>query len=337
AFVESRSKGPSASSPSRAAWPPVDKPSPAKRRRTSLAFKEASIEQKERPRRRQEQKEQERAGRVQREPGAGQRRLEEREQPRSRDRDAPGSVKGKGKAVVKGEPDLADAAAKDLLRPSRADRTRPKPSPSQPPPDPASRTAFSSPPRQTAASLSSNSHPSTSHSTSSTSQSRAPAATQLPQPRPAFRTAVSSPRRDRAPSPTPRTPPHPSTNSASSKPAFSSSSRRPPPAPTPPTLAAFLASLPLPSLERLTPHFASLGLSTPSDLLALAQPTESGRRVRRRVLERLNDGLVKAERNGGGSNINRHHHGEGRMTEWERIVLEEELEEGWRRWMGVRA
>ncbi|GAA5944002.1 hypothetical protein JCM1841_005388, partial [Sporobolomyces salmonicolor] len=42
AFVESRSKGPSASSPSRAAWPPVDKPSPAKRRRTSLAFKEAS-------------------------------------------------------------------------------------------------------------------------------------------------------------------------------------------------------------------------------------------------------------------------------------------------------
>ncbi|GAA5870178.1 hypothetical protein JCM1840_001584 [Sporobolomyces johnsonii] len=338
AFIDFPSKGPSASSPSMPRRSPDDKPSPAKRRRTSLAFKTDSIpspgtsERKERPRRRPEQEEQERTGRAQREKGAGQPRLDEREQQRSRERDAPRSAKGKGKAAIKDEPDLADAAAKDLLHLSPAARPRPKPSPSQPQPDPASRSALPSP-RQAAASPLTNSHP----STSSTSHSRAaPAPTQL--------SAVSSPRRTRAASPTPQTPPQPSPTSSSSKPATttSSSSRRPPPTPT---LAAFLASLPLPSLVRLTPHFATLGLSTPSDLLALAQPTESGRRVRRRVLERVDDALVhvaEEERRGGGGGKEeegedeRRGRGRGRgMTEWERIVLEEELEVAWRRWMGV--
>ncbi|BGP36690.1 hypothetical protein JCM10449v2_000591 [Rhodotorula kratochvilovae] len=87
-----------------------------------------------------------------------------------------------------------------------------------------------------------------------------------------------------------------------------------------PTVSAFLLSLPLPSLSRLPPLFHGLGLCTSSDLLQLASPAASAVRARGKVLERV-DRMDRATREG-----------EGGLTAWERIVLEEELEEVWRKW-----
>ncbi|BGP21635.1 hypothetical protein JCM10295v2_000510 [Rhodotorula toruloides] len=81
-----------------------------------------------------------------------------------------------------------------------------------------------------------------------------------------------------------------------------------------PDISSFLSSLPLPSLARLTPHFHALGCSSPSDLLVLADQSR-GVKAREKVLDRvgkMDEGL----------------------SEWERIVLEEELEAGWKRWRG---
>ncbi|BGO96608.1 Actin cytoskeleton-regulatory complex protein pan1 [Rhodotorula toruloides ATCC 204091] len=98
----------------------------------------------------------------------------------------------------------------------------------------------------------------------------------------------------------------------------SSSSRqsaRDPPIPSAvPDISTFLSSLPLPSLTRLTPHFHALGCRSPSDLLVLADQSR-GVKAREKVLERV--GKM-----------------DGGLSEWEKIVLEEELEAGWKRWKG---
>ncbi|GAA5914219.1 hypothetical protein JCM8208_001522 [Rhodotorula glutinis] len=114
----------------------------------------------------------------------------------------------------------------------------------------------------------------------------------------------------------------------------STADRAPPAAPTgPPTVPAFLLSLPLPSLARLSPLLHGLGLSSPLDLVQLAAPSPAARRARDKVLERVDamDRVTRAGRaaadgqgEGGG--------GAGGVTAWERIVLEEELDEVWRKW-----
>lgn len=81
-----------------------------------------------------------------------------------------------------------------------------------------------------------------------------------------------------------------------------------------PDISTFLASLPLPALTRLTPHFHALGCRSPSDLLVLADQSR-GVKAREKVLDRV--GKM-----------------DGGLSEWERIVLEEELEAGWKRWKG---
>lgn len=101
-----------------------------------------------------------------------------------------------------------------------------------------------------------------------------------------------------------------------------------PSAPQIPSVATFLSSLPLPSLSRLTPIFSGLGLSSPSDLLQLSNgASEGARRARGRVLERVGGVDRELRAKGGGEEG-------GGLTPWERIVLEEELEEGWKRWSG---
>ncbi|BGP04753.1 hypothetical protein OF846_000204 [Rhodotorula toruloides] len=102
----------------------------------------------------------------------------------------------------------------------------------------------------------------------------------------------------------------------------SSSSRQsaqcPPPLPSAvPDISTFLSSLPLPSLTRLTPHFHALGCRSPSDLLVLADQSR-GVKAREKVLERV--GKM-----------------DGGLSEWEKIVLEEELEAGWNKWKGGEA
>ncbi|BGP28824.1 hypothetical protein JCM10296v2_000560 [Rhodotorula toruloides] len=81
-----------------------------------------------------------------------------------------------------------------------------------------------------------------------------------------------------------------------------------------PDISTFLSSLPLPSLTRLTPHFHALGCRSPSDLLVLADQSR-GVKAREKVLERV--GKM-----------------DGGLSEWEKIVLEEELEAGWKKWKG---
>ncbi|GAA5835281.1 hypothetical protein JCM11251_006668 [Rhodosporidiobolus azoricus] len=147
-----------------------------------------------------------------------------------------------------------------------------------------------------------------------------------PRPRPYASSSSSTPRQRQPPAPVPNA-------SSSSMSCLPTPARAPPspalpsqpaPAPsssTPPTLSTFLSSLPLPSLTRLTPHFHSLGLSSPADLVQLSNSSSEGaRRARGRVLLAVSKAAEGDVR------------GEGAMTEWERIVLEEELEEGWKRW-----
>ncbi|GAA5850275.1 hypothetical protein JCM8547_001075 [Rhodosporidiobolus lusitaniae] len=142
----------------------------------------------------------------------------------------------------------------------------------------------------------------------------------------------SSPRK-RRPSPAPLpAPTHSSFSIFSASSAASTSAGHPPRPPSStssqiPTLASFLSTLPLPSLSRLMPHFFALGLSSPADLVQLSNSSsEAARRARGRVLERVG-AMAKEAGEGEGE-------GGGGLTDWERIVLEEELEEGWKRWGG---
>ncbi|KAK4054913.1 hypothetical protein OIV83_000837 [Microbotryomycetes sp. JL201] len=80
-----------------------------------------------------------------------------------------------------------------------------------------------------------------------------------------------------------------------------------------PTLAEFIASLPIP-LGHLVPAFTTLGLSTPTDLVALASDTEAGRNARQIILDQV-DQLS-----------------EPGLTVWQRVVLEEQLKSRGRTW-----
>ncbi|BGP44766.1 hypothetical protein JCM10450v2_000580 [Rhodotorula kratochvilovae] len=142
------------------------------------------------------------------------------------------------------------------------------------------------------------------------SASSASRARTRPAARPAAHTQPHPARDPALPSPS-RAPPSP----ASASPRLPSSSSS-----SVPTVSTFLLSLPLPSLSRLPPLFHGLGLCTSSDLLQLASPAASAVRARGKVLERV-DRMDRATREG-----------EGGLTAWERIVLEEELEEVWRKW-----
>ena len=80
-----------------------------------------------------------------------------------------------------------------------------------------------------------------------------------------------------------------------------------------PTVAEFIASLPIP-LTHLVSTFETLGLTRPADLLALASDTEPGTNARQAILDEV-------------ANVD----GKG-LSKWERIVLEESLKSGWRKW-----
>lgn len=136
-----------------------------------------------------------------------------------------------------------------------------------------------------------------------------------PSPRPSSSAAARAPPSPSSASPSRPVPPPPPPPRTSSSSSSSSSPSAPPPVPT------FLLSLPLPSLARLTPLLHGLGLSTPSDLLQLANPAPAARRARDKVLARV-DAMDRAERG----------ERDGGVSAWERIVLEEELDDVWRRW-----
>ncbi|GAA5887722.1 hypothetical protein JCM6882_001509 [Rhodosporidiobolus microsporus] len=207
-------------------------------------------------------------------------------------------VRGQGQAppevevVVKAEPGLSEDEVEHEEERFSPPRARPQPRPRGARPD-AAAVLPSSP-----------SHPSFSNSSP---RRRRPPPAPLPNTSSFSSTSASSLHAPPSPLPAPAASPSSTTLSSSTH------------HPHPPTLSSFLSSLPLPSLPRLTPHFHALGLSTPSDLLQLANgATEGARRARGRVLERV--GKAAAEK------------GQAGLTEWERIVLEEELEEGWKRW-----
>lgn len=86
--------------------------------------------------------------------------------------------------------------------------------------------------------------------------------------------------------------------------------------PTPPTASAFLTSLPLPSLARLAPHFHALGCTSPGELLVLCDPAQ--RPIR-------DEFLTEAASKVGG------------ISALERIMLNREMDVGWKKWTGNEA
>ncbi|KAM0793257.1 hypothetical protein ACM66B_000719 [Microbotryomycetes sp. NB124-2] len=80
-----------------------------------------------------------------------------------------------------------------------------------------------------------------------------------------------------------------------------------------PTVAEFIASLPIP-LDHLVPSFTALGLSTPTDLIALASDTEAGRNARKIILDQVDQQSDKG------------------LTVWQRVVFEEQLKSRRKKW-----
>ncbi|GAA5908208.1 uncharacterized protein JCM6883_004308 [Sporobolomyces salmoneus] len=104
-----------------------------------------------------------------------------------------------------------------------------------------------------------------------------------------------------------------------------SPSATPAPASSIPSLSTFLLSLDLPQLSRLIPSFHSLGISSPTEVLALASTTTAGQRRRERVygmVEEMERERLRAD--GGGQG--------GEFTKFERETIEVGLMESRENW-----
>ncbi|GAA6058731.1 hypothetical protein JCM10212_003419 [Sporobolomyces blumeae] len=126
----------------------------------------------------------------------------------------------------------------------------------------------------------------------------------------------------------------------------------------PPSISPFLLSLDLPPLRRFIDPFVRVGISTPFEVVALANPSESGKVRRDWVLDRVSDlardeqrsrgreggreggrggGRRGGRRRGGGGAMTDDDDQKGAMTEFERFTIERELEMGWKTWRRIEA